>query len=105
MKFEEIKEIWIEAEQWENGFSDENVNSDVIVTMENGVRWIATFFTICNVIDLMEKSYENSKEQYFWSSDMIIVPDFDREQVESVIKRMLIEEYFVLAFKECSNEE
>ncbi len=45
------------------------------------------------------------KLKTFWASDMILVPKFDREQVESVIHKMIEEEHFTRAFDKCLEDE
>ncbi len=62
MTSKDIKEIWIAAEQWVEGYSKVNENSDVIVTFEDESRWVATFFTFQNATDLMNKWYEDEVE-------------------------------------------
>jgi len=105
MKFENIKEIWIEAEEWCDGFSVDDENSDVIVMMVDGTRWVASFFTIINANKLMLKWYENECERHFWASDMIIVPKFGRKEVECVIRKMIDENNFTSAFNLCIEED
>ncbi len=57
MRKPQITDIWIEAEQWAEGEWDlEDDNSDVIVTIENGEKWVASFFTYRNIQTLREKN-------------------------------------------------
>jgi hypothetical protein len=49
--------IWIGAEQWDgNKIYYEDENTDVIVKLENGTEWSATFFTYQNIISLSKKN-------------------------------------------------
>ena len=41
--------IWIEAEEWAPGeWTPEDDNTDVMVTWEDGRRWVASFFSYKN---------------------------------------------------------
>jgi len=51
-----IKSIWIEAEEWENGWNEENSNTDVSFELSDGTEWGATFFTYKNILSLAEKN-------------------------------------------------
>jgi hypothetical protein len=52
-----ISKIWIEAEEWTEGqWDSKDANSDIIVTFENGDKWVATFFTYQNIKSLVEKN-------------------------------------------------
>jgi hypothetical protein len=69
--------IWIEAEEWAVGeWTPIDDNSDVIVTLENGERWMATFFSYQNILSLAEKN-RHSREclggKYFVAKEMILV--------------------------------
>lgn len=51
--------IWIEAEQWAEGeWNIHDVNTDAIVTFEDGSRWVASFFTYKNIQTLAEKNQQ-----------------------------------------------
>lgn len=100
MRYEDIKEIWIEAEQWSEGFSAENEISDVLVYTVEGKQWVGTFVTTLKVKESMEDWYENDIERHFWVSDMIIIECLDRVHIEAAIKKMLEEGNFKSAFSE-----
>jgi hypothetical protein len=52
-----VNEIWIAAENWEEGqWNYDNDNTDVIVTMSNGDRYVGSFFTYANISSLTEKN-------------------------------------------------
>ena len=58
------------------GLDPLNDNVDVEVIFDDGSRYIATFFTLQNIQNIMD-SYETTGECmngfYFWSSDMLLV--------------------------------
>ncbi|HAA10513.1 MAG TPA: hypothetical protein DCE41_01985 [Cytophagales bacterium] len=88
-----IKEIWIEAENWSEGqWNFENDNTDVIVRLENGDEYVASFFTYRNISDLTKKNKETGEllsGKYLWSSDMILIDRCSREDIEQVIEDLI----------------
>lgn len=89
----QIKNIWIEAENWEAGhwnYDDDNTN--VIVTMTNGDRFVATFYTYSN-IERLRKKFQASGEslfgKYFYATDMILIDRCSREDIEIVINNLM----------------
>ncbi|MDN5201003.1 hypothetical protein QQ008_06515 [Fulvivirgaceae bacterium BMA10] len=89
----DIKEIWIEAEEWVEGeWNYENDNTDVIVTLTNGERYIGSFFTysnICTLTDKNMKTGENLSGKYLWASDMILIDRCSRTDIEKVIYELM----------------
>lgn len=104
-----IQEIWLEAEQWADGEWDrDDDNSDVIVTFENGEKWIASFFTYRNIQTLVEKFRESGEYlsgAYFWGSDMILIDVLSRSRIESVINELLRRKEFEKAFDRIEVEQ
>jgi len=79
----------------------ENDNSDVFVEFEDGRKYVATFFTLSNIMRIMNRykeSGECSNGKYFWSSDMIIVENLNplilRESIDDLIKNEEFETVF-----------
>jgi hypothetical protein len=101
-----IQSIWIEAENWELGeLNPADANTSVVVTLEDGSIWTATFFTYRNVLTLVE-SYKSDSEclngKYFWAWDMILVDEVTRERIEEVVRHFFEEREFSGPFRECS---
>jgi hypothetical protein len=96
--------IWIEAECWEDGWESDDVNSDAIVTFEDGKRWVATFFTYKNIRSLTEK-FRRSGEclggKYFVATDMILVDEVTRVRIEEVVADLIKENEFEIYFERC----
>lgn len=92
MKNTNIKNIWIEAEEWAEGqWNYENDNTDVIVTLTNGEKYIGSFFTYSNIGQLTDKNKrtgENLSGKYFWASDMILINNCSRRDIEQVINEL-----------------
>ncbi|NUF50230.1 hypothetical protein [Gilliamella sp. ESL0250] len=78
-----------------------NDNVDVEVCLDNGKRYVATFFTIENIISILSR-YKETKEccngLYFWASDMIIVESLDNNVINKTIQDLIKNEEFHHAF-------
>src|SRR5687768_11410986 len=100
-----IKTIWIESEDKGpiiGGQKNTDDNSDVIVTLSDDKKYVATFFTYDNVKTLTEKNKRTGEllnGKYFWASDMILIDRIDRETIEKVIDDLIKEKSFDQLFK------
>lgn len=85
--------IWIEAEEWAPGEWDiHEGNTDAIVTLNDGTKWVATFFSYQNILRLAEKNQRTGEcmaGKYFWASDMILVDEISRERIAQVVAHLL----------------
>lgn len=94
--------IWIEAEAWAPGqWNDIDANSDVIVTLVDGSRWVATFLTYANVVSLAQKNQQTGecmRGAYLWVSDMVLIDRLNRPRIEAVIDHLLHTDEFVQIF-------
>ncbi|MWN90002.1 hypothetical protein GQ597_04675 [Gilliamella sp. Pra-s65] len=76
-------------------------NVDVEVFLDNGKRYAATFFTIENIISILNK-YKETKEccngLYFGASDMIIVENLNDKVINKTIQDLIKNEEFHHAF-------
>jgi len=99
-----IKEIYIAAENWaEDQWNFEDDNTDVIVTMNNNSKYVATFFTYKNIESLRRKNNKTGEcfhGKYFWASDMVLIDNCSRKNIEEVIKHLINEDEFYQTFKE-----
>lgn len=98
--------IWIEAEQWEDGWDVNNDNTDVIVTFDNNERWVASFFTYSNIGKLTKKNQKSGEclnGKYFWSSDMLLIDEVSRKNIEKVIEHLIRENEFKTIFRICKD--
>ena len=80
-----------------------NDNIDVYVTLANGKKYVATFFTLANIATLInryKKSGECNHGSYFWASDMIIVQNLNPLTLRETISNLLETEEFESAFTE-----
>ena len=101
--------VWIEAEHWEEGqWKPADDNSDAIVTLEDGSRWFATFFSYVNIGSLTQKNKQAGEclsGKYLFSTHMILVDQVTRIGIEEVITHLLASGEFESAFSRCPNAE
>ena len=94
-----IKSIWIEAEEWASGeWTPANDNTDVIVTLEDKSKWGAWFFSYSNISSLVTKNKligECLSGKYFWASNMVLASEVSREQIEEIVKYLIIQKPLV----------
>lgn len=80
----------------------EEGNTDVIVTMENGDLFIASFFAYLG-IQLLTKTHQSTGEflegKYFWAKGMLLIDSCDRKSIENVIDYLLDEGDFLTVFQ------
>ncbi len=97
-----IDKIWIEAEERAEGqWNFENDNTDVIVTLTNGEKYVGSFFTYLNVGELTgknEQTGENLNGKYFWASDMILISNCSRRHIEQVINELHVQDELTTVF-------
>jgi hypothetical protein len=74
-----IESIWIESELHGpiiGGTVGSDDNTDVIVTLADGARYVASFFTYENIESLRRRNQETgecSAGKYFWASNMVLI--------------------------------
>ena len=79
--------------------NDDNV--DVVVELNTGERYVATFFTLDNIRSLMERYRETgecSSGKYFWASDTIIVENLTEEVIRQTVESLMSTDEFEQAF-------
>jgi hypothetical protein len=94
--------LWIEAEEWDpSDWNPADDNTDVIVTFDDGSRWVATFFSYANILHLTEKDRRTGEclgGAYFWASDMILIDEVSRPRIEEVVQHLIQEGEFETDF-------
>ncbi len=77
-------------------------NTDVIVVMENGEKFIAAFFAYKN-IELLRRQYDENGEflkgKYFWAKNMVLIDSCSKESILEVIKHLIEEGNFKDVFE------
>ncbi len=80
--------------------TDDNV--DVYVTLADGRKYVATFFTPRNVERLMGEfgqSGECGFGSYFWAADMILISSLSRVSVRNAVRDLMSHHEFESAFR------
>ncbi|TPG84206.1 hypothetical protein EEL32_16975 [Brevibacillus laterosporus] len=87
------REIWINVEQSENkNYNIYDNNVDVMVTLSDRSKWVATFFTYENITTL-------------WASDMVLVDNVSRKRIEEIVDHLLKEDEFKYIFVHCEDDQ
>lgn len=77
-------------------------NADVIITMEDGDRYLGSIFTYDN-IEVMRKINKASKEflqgKYFWVKNMLLIDSLKQEDVRVVAEHLIDEGEFSNVFQ------
>ncbi|MEK3910784.1 hypothetical protein NSU08_05695 [Paenibacillus sp. FSL H7-0331] len=85
--------MWIEAENWADGEWDiYDDNTDVIVTFEDGSRWVASFFTYKNIQTRLKRT-EVLVSVYVGIFGEVIrsIDECSRNRIEEVIRHLINE--------------
>jgi len=99
-----IKNVWIGSEEngpIQGGTPEINDNSDVIVSFENGEKYVATFFTYQNIDWLRQKNQQTGEclnGKYFFATDLILIDKLNREEIINVINHLIKENEFFTSF-------
>ena len=74
------------------GINRRNDNVDVEVRFKTGEQYIATFFTLANIVAILER-YATSGEckggLYFWASNMIVVKELSEQVIRTTIEDLI----------------
>lgn len=66
-----------------------NDNIDINIILEDGRIFFATFFTVNNIIYLMDNETNSFRRDHFWATDMVIVRDLSVATIEQTINYIL----------------
>ena len=80
-----------------------NENTDVIVILDSGKKFIASFFSYKYLIEINHehtKSGEFLNGNYFWDKNMVLVKDCSRDIIKPVVNDLIEEGNFEKAFLE-----
>jgi len=73
-------------------FNEQNDNVDVEITLVDGRKFAATFFTLNNIDSLFNKNKvtgECNDGLYFWASDMLLVKKINKVIINKVISDLI----------------
>lgn len=80
----------------------EDNNTDVLVTMENGELYIASFFSYDSIMKLEEKNKINGlflNGHFFWAKNMILVKTCEKQIIQEVTNFLIAEQDFLDVFQ------
>lgn len=87
-----ITKIWFEFDEWENGFNEDDDNSDVNFELDDGSKWCAEFFTYKNLITISQKNRHTGEclaGQYFQSNKAIFISKMNKDLIVSVLNEII----------------
>ena len=96
-----IKEIFLIKGSSEQSKAEKE-NADVIVTMENGDKYIASFFAYDSILPIRDTHIETGdflNGKYFWMKNMLLIDSCLHDNVKNVIEHLIDEGDFKDAFK------
>lgn len=101
----ELYKIYLSTDNKEVECEAMDGNVDVIVLLNNNKKYIASFFSYANIIELSdqhrkEKSYLNGN--FFWNKNMVLVKSINKQLITCVVNHLLHEGEFMDAFKQIS---
>jgi len=87
----------------DNNYDPKKGNTDVIVFLDNGKKYIASFFAYANMYEIKLHHQKNGcflHGDYFWDKNMVMVKDCSLEIIKPVVKDIIDEGNFPEAFRE-----
>jgi len=78
------------------------LNTDVIVQLDDGHSYKANFITLkmlASDFQAHQKKVESLAKKYFWSKNMVIVNDMEKEELIPMIEYMIKEGDFQMIFE------
>ena len=97
-----VSKITLSVEKEVTEIDYRNTYTDVIVKLENGASFVATFFTYQYFLEQIQyhrQSGDFLSGKYFWTDLMILIEDCSAKNVEAVVEDMIDEGDFLLAFQ------
>jgi hypothetical protein len=99
-----VKRIYLTAESSnKNNYNPKDGNTDVVVFLENGKKYIASFFAYANINEMRLQHRQNGDfldGTYFWDKNMVLLEDCSLNIIEPIVKDLIDEGNFQEAFRE-----
>lgn len=99
-----VKSIHLTARDGENeDFDPKRGNTDVIISLNDGKQYIASFFSYANIEEMrIEHQIDGTflHGSYFWGKTMILVEERSMQSIESVVNDIIDEGNFLEAFRQ-----
>lgn len=98
-----IAKVFLTSEfQPETQLDYNNSNTDVIVQMDSGEKYIASFLTYENLESLRKENLGSGlflKGKYFWTQNMLMIDNCSKESIQTVVNYLLDNGDFTEVFK------
>lgn len=99
----EVKKIFLSS-QFTPKSPNENPteNTDVIVWLTNGDKYVASFFTFMKLEKLQRlhsKTGDFMGGKYFWEKNMLLIDDVEESNIKSVVYHLIQEGDFLSVFE------
>jgi hypothetical protein len=98
-----VKSIHLSSQNGDNkNFNSKRENTDVIVSLEDGSKYIASFFAYNNIEDLRLEHQLNGdflNGSYFWAKNMVLVEECSPKVIHPVVKNIIEEGEFDEIFR------
>lgn len=83
-----------------------DTNTDVIVALESGEKYIASFITYRNIESIYQENlssgdFRNGK--YFWKKQMLLIRDCKKDTIKEVVNHLIDEGDFNFIFEKMSD--
>jgi hypothetical protein len=82
------------------------LDTDVIVELNNGVKYSAHFISIGKLVDELtdrQITLNDPSQKYFWSKNMVIVRDMEKQEMLPMIEYMIEEGDFQMIFEKLTS--
>jgi hypothetical protein len=98
-----IQEVYLSSDYQSTLFVPPQTDStDVIVHLQNGEKYIASFFTYA-FFSQWKLNQKDAKEElygkYFWAPNMLVVDDCKKENIIKIVQHLIDEGDFRFVFK------
>lgn len=101
--------LWIEAEEWPAGEWDPaDAVTDVVVTLEDGTRLVASCCSFAHLATLRRNCAESGEclsGRYLWGSDLVLVDDTSRATIDAVVRDLMRAGDLESAFSRVDDDE
>lgn len=99
---DEIYQIYLSGITGQEGNVDyDNANTDVIVILNNGQKYLGAFFTYLNIEEIARENKQTGEKlfgKYFWAKNLVLVDRCDLKSIEAVVKNLMEEGDFKEVF-------
>ena len=96
-----VQEIYVSSDFDPNPKEEEIDCNDVIVTLNDGRKFLASFFTYKHIEKMSTKLENNgvNNKKYFWASNMVLIEDCSFDTLKDAVNNMIEVGDFLTIFK------